>query len=88
MDKVQKTSFNNQFPSSLTFSSYIYNFYNYLILPAALGPGVYLASNRNEYWRHKKKRFPESKARLVRGADNNLPLKYHGLFGSYLINIC
>jgi hypothetical protein len=24
-------------------------FYIYLILPAALGPGVYSASNRNEY---------------------------------------
>jgi hypothetical protein len=24
----------------------------YLILPAALGPGVYLASNRNEYQKH------------------------------------
>jgi hypothetical protein len=25
----------------------------YLILPAALGPGVYSASNRNEYHKHK-----------------------------------
>jgi hypothetical protein len=25
----------------------------YLILPAALGPGVYSASNRNEYQKHK-----------------------------------
>jgi hypothetical protein len=25
----------------------------YLILPAALGPRVYLASNRNEYQKHK-----------------------------------
>jgi hypothetical protein len=25
----------------------------YLSLPAALGPGVYLASNRNEYQKHK-----------------------------------
>jgi hypothetical protein len=25
----------------------------YLILPAAVGPGVYLASNRNEYQKHK-----------------------------------
>jgi hypothetical protein len=25
----------------------------YLILPAASGPGVYLASNRNEYQEHK-----------------------------------
>jgi hypothetical protein len=28
------------------------NFYIYLILPAVLGPGVYSASNRNEYWEH------------------------------------
>jgi hypothetical protein len=31
------------------------NFYTYLILPAALGPGVYSASNRNEYQKHKNK---------------------------------
>jgi hypothetical protein len=29
------------------------NFKIYLILPAALGPGVYSASNRNEYHKHK-----------------------------------
>jgi hypothetical protein len=29
------------------------NFYIYLILLAALGPGVYSASNRNEYQKHK-----------------------------------
>jgi hypothetical protein len=29
----------------------------YLILPAAPGPGVYSASNRNEYRKHKKKSF-------------------------------
>jgi hypothetical protein len=29
------------------------NFKIYLILPAALGPGVYSASNRNEYQKHK-----------------------------------
>jgi hypothetical protein len=28
------------------------NFYIYLILPAAVGPGVYSASNRNEYQKH------------------------------------
>jgi hypothetical protein len=28
------------------------NFLIYLILPDALGPGVYLASNRNEYQKH------------------------------------
>jgi hypothetical protein len=32
-----------------------------LILPAALGPGVYLISNRNDYQK-KKKMFQESKA--------------------------
>jgi hypothetical protein len=29
------------------------NFSIYLILPVALGPGVYSASNRNEYQKHK-----------------------------------
>jgi hypothetical protein len=29
------------------------NFLIYLTLPAALGPGVYSASNRNEYQKHK-----------------------------------
>jgi hypothetical protein len=29
----------------------------YLILPAALGPEVYSASNRNEYQKHKKNNF-------------------------------
>jgi hypothetical protein len=29
----------------------------YLIISAALGPGVYSASNRNEYWKQKKTRF-------------------------------
>jgi hypothetical protein len=28
-------------------------FLNFLILPAALGPGVYSAANRNEYQKHK-----------------------------------
>jgi hypothetical protein len=28
------------------------NFLIYLILPVALGPGVYSASNRNEYQKH------------------------------------
>jgi hypothetical protein len=36
----------------------------YLILPAALFPGVYSASNRNEYQKHK------SKVRHVHTADN------------------
>jgi hypothetical protein len=29
------------------------NFLMYLFLPAALGPGVYLATNRNEYLKQK-----------------------------------
>jgi hypothetical protein len=39
----------------------------YLILPAALGSGVYLASNRNEY---QKLTFLGSKVRRMRRADN------------------
>jgi hypothetical protein len=31
----------------------------YLILPAALGPGVYSASNRNEYQKHKNNNVSE-----------------------------
>jgi hypothetical protein len=42
----------------------------YLILPAALGPGVYSASNRNEYQKHKIIMFLRSKVRRVRRADN------------------
>jgi hypothetical protein len=42
----------------------------YLFLPAALGPGVYSASNRNEYQKKKVIMFPGSKARRVRRADN------------------
>jgi hypothetical protein len=40
-------------------------------LPAALGPGVHSASNRNEYRKHWKKiMFLGSKVLSVRGADN------------------
>jgi hypothetical protein len=42
----------------------------YLFLPAALGPGVHSASNRNEYRKHKKIMFLGSKVRSLRGADN------------------
>jgi hypothetical protein len=46
-------------------------FLNLPILPAALGPEVYWAPNRNEYQKHKKIiMFLESKVRWVRGADN------------------
>jgi hypothetical protein len=39
------------------------------MLPAALGPGVYSASNRNNNWKHKEM-FLGSKVRPVRGAHN------------------
>jgi hypothetical protein len=43
----------------------------YLILPAALSPGVYSASNRNEYRKYLKKIiFLGSKVRPVRRSDN------------------
>jgi hypothetical protein len=42
----------------------------YLILPAALGPGVYSASNRNLSTRNRKIMFLGSRARSVRRADN------------------
>jgi hypothetical protein len=58
------------------------NFKIYLILPTALGPGVYSASNRNEYQKHKNNNVSGSeyqkhknnnvsgsKVRLVRRAD-------------------
>jgi hypothetical protein len=41
----------------------------YLILPAALGPGVYSTSNRNEWQKHKIIKFLGSKVRRVRRAD-------------------
>jgi hypothetical protein len=41
----------------------------YLILPAALGPGVYAASNRYEYQKQKD-RFLRSKAWLIHKADS------------------
>jgi hypothetical protein len=40
----------------------------YVILSAALGPGVYSASNIYEY--QKEKMFPGSRARSVGKADN------------------
>jgi hypothetical protein len=40
----------------------------YIILPAALDPGVYSASNRNEYQKQKIM-FLASRARPVRKAD-------------------
>jgi hypothetical protein len=40
------------------------------ILPAALGPGIHSASNRNEYHKQKKKMFLESRARPASKSDN------------------
>jgi hypothetical protein len=42
----------------------------YLSLPVALSPGVYSASNRNEYTRSRKITFLGSRARQVRRVDN------------------
>jgi hypothetical protein len=42
----------------------------YLILPAALGPGIYSASNRNDYKKHTSNNVPGSKVRRVCRADN------------------
>jgi hypothetical protein len=42
----------------------------YPILPAALGPGVYSASNRNEYQKQKIIMFLGSRVQLVRRADS------------------
>jgi hypothetical protein len=41
----------------------------YVVLPAALGPCVYSAFNRNEYQKQRKM-FLGSKARTARKADN------------------
>jgi hypothetical protein len=41
----------------------------YLILPAALGPGVHSASNRNEY-QEQKNNVPVSRARPACKVDN------------------
>jgi hypothetical protein len=41
----------------------------YLLLPAALDPGVYSVSNRNEYQKQKNNVLV-SRARPVRGADS------------------
>jgi hypothetical protein len=42
----------------------------YLILPVALGPGIYSASNRNDYHNTKIIMFLGSKVRRVRRAEN------------------
>jgi hypothetical protein len=47
----------------------VFFFSIYPIVPAALGPAVYSASDRNEYYKQKIM-FQGYKVRLVRGADN------------------
>jgi hypothetical protein len=42
----------------------------YLILPAAIDPGVYSASDINDYQRQKRKMFVRSKTRSVPKANN------------------
>jgi hypothetical protein len=49
---VFKINFSVLDPSVMLFTVIIQSNFN-LILPAALGPGVYSASNRNEYQKHK-----------------------------------
>jgi hypothetical protein len=48
-------------------------FSSYLIVPTALGPGVDLASNRNEYRRKRVKLFLGSRALPVREAGSQHP---------------
>jgi hypothetical protein len=63
-------SWGSQKQKCVTLSSTESEFLIYLILLATLGPGVYSASNRNEYRKHKKK-ILGIKVRLVHGADNH-----------------
>jgi hypothetical protein len=60
--KPKGRGFENRWGEYISFSIY-------LILPAALGPGIYSASNRNEYWKQKIMLLV-SRARPVRSADN------------------
>jgi hypothetical protein len=56
---------------SCSFSYLAIEFFSiYLILPAALGPGVFSASNRNNYQKQKKETFLGSRARTACEADN------------------
>jgi hypothetical protein len=45
----------------------------YLILPSAVGPVIYSASNRNQYQKHTKI-FLVRRARPARKADNLIPI--------------
>jgi hypothetical protein len=49
----------------------------YLIFPATLGPGIYSASNRNEY--QKQEMYPGSRVRKAHKTDN-----LHGLLQGLL----
>jgi hypothetical protein len=46
------------------------NVFNLPIFPVALGPEVYSASNRNEYYSNKKRMFLGRRAQPVYKADN------------------
>jgi hypothetical protein len=75
----------------------------YLILPAVLGPGVYSASNRNEYQRQKKmflgsRAWPVRKARPHRhlrvdcldnvgSSTSHNPIGLHSLLQEYLFSL-
>jgi hypothetical protein len=56
-------------PESRGFETLLGEILNYLNLLAALGPRVYSASNRNEYWKHKKNNVSGEY-----GADNLLAI--------------
>jgi hypothetical protein len=56
-------------PGSRPYALNDFFFSIYLILPTALGPGVYSAYNRNEYQKQKIM-FLGSKVRPLRRADN------------------
>jgi hypothetical protein len=68
---------------------YLFIFSIYVILPPALGPRIYSASNRNEY-RKQKNNDSGSRKRPVRGADNITticePIVYSRQCGIYNIS--
>jgi hypothetical protein len=53
----------------LNFYRFIYSFLIYLILPAAPVPGVYSASNRNQYQKQKNN-LSGGRAQLMRRAES------------------
>jgi hypothetical protein len=64
----------------------------YQILSAALGPGVYSASNKNEYQKQENKIFLESRGRSARSSDNISsvyePIVYTMLDPQYITTLC